>query len=73
MTLADFADYLEDEAENGALDPALAKSGSQDMTQPLTSYWISSSHNTYLTGDQWQSDSSVEMYVRVLKVQPEPR
>uniref|UniRef100_A0A3P8X6A8 Phosphoinositide phospholipase C n=1 Tax=Cynoglossus semilaevis TaxID=244447 RepID=A0A3P8X6A8_CYNSE len=39
----------------------------QDMTQPLNSYFIATSHNTYLTGDQLLSQSRVEMYAYVLQ------
>ncbi|XP_039972491.1 1-phosphatidylinositol 4,5-bisphosphate phosphodiesterase delta-3-A [Xiphias gladius] len=38
----------------------------QDMSHPLVHYFISSSHNTYLTKDQVTSASSTEPYIRAL-------
>ncbi|PIO00678.1 hypothetical protein AB205_0083920 [Aquarana catesbeiana] len=52
--------------DENSIVPPEALDLSDDMTQPLTSYFINSSHNTYLTAGQLTGNSSVEMYRQVL-------
>uniref|UniRef100_A0A8C7G3H5 Phosphoinositide phospholipase C n=1 Tax=Oncorhynchus kisutch TaxID=8019 RepID=A0A8C7G3H5_ONCKI len=51
--------------ENNVFDPDHARVY-QDMTRSLAHYFISSSHNTYLTSDQVTGYSSTEAYIRAL-------
>ncbi|XP_054946360.1 1-phosphatidylinositol 4,5-bisphosphate phosphodiesterase beta-1 isoform X2 [Physeter macrocephalus] len=59
-----FMRYLSGE-ENGVVPPEKLDLN-EDMSQPLTHYFINSSHNTYLTAGQLAGNSSVEMYRQVL-------
>ncbi|XP_058015926.1 1-phosphatidylinositol 4,5-bisphosphate phosphodiesterase beta-3 [Ahaetulla prasina] len=64
MSLEGFGRYLGGE-ENTVVPPEKLDL-SDDMTHPLSSYFINSSHNTYLTAGQLTGNSSVEMYRQVL-------
>ena len=52
--------------DNDAFDPIREEFDKRTMNKPISEYWINSSHNTYLTGDQFTSHSSVEMYLNAL-------
>ncbi|KAM8795397.1 1-phosphatidylinositol 4,5-bisphosphate phosphodiesterase delta-3 [Eudromia elegans] len=64
MTLDGFTMYLLS-TDGDILNPEHTRVH-QDMSQPLCHYFISSSHNTYLTRNQIGGSSSTEAYVRVL-------
>uniref|UniRef100_A0A672QF58 Phosphoinositide phospholipase C n=1 Tax=Sinocyclocheilus grahami TaxID=75366 RepID=A0A672QF58_SINGR len=64
ISLMGFAKYLGGE-ENSVVPPERLDL-IDDMNQPLSHYFINSSHNTYLTVGQLTGMSSVEMYRQVL-------
>jgi phosphatidylinositol phospholipase C delta len=64
LTQKQFTSFL-NSTFNDAFDPDLQQIP-RPLTEPLSHYWINTSHNTYLTGDQLQSKSSVEAYIRAM-------
>lgn len=67
FTVSEFLSFLFSK-ENSIWDEKFSEINNLDMNNPLSHYWISSSHNTYLTGDQIRSESSTEAYVRCLRL-----
>ncbi|KAJ2660122.1 1-phosphatidylinositol 4,5-bisphosphate phosphodiesterase delta-1 [Coemansia sp. RSA 1199] len=47
-------------------DASLPGMDQADLDMPLNQYYISTSHNTYLTGDQLVGSSTVEQYIHAL-------
>ncbi|KAJ8002601.1 hypothetical protein DPEC_G00160590 [Dallia pectoralis] len=64
MTFAGFYRYME--SKDGHVFDQTHMSVYQDMTQPLCHYYISSSHNTYLTGNQLVGRSRQDSYASAL-------
>lgn len=66
FTVNEFIDYLF--SKHNEIFDSRCNRIYQDMNKSLCDYWISSSHNTYLFGDQFSSESSTEAYVRALRM-----
>eukprot|EP00040_Diaphanoeca_grandis_P017343 m.90271 g.90271 ORF g.90271 m.90271 type:complete len:1366 (-) comp26381_c0_seq1:90-4187(-) len=67
LTAREFIHFLHS-SDNDVRQPSLSSTQvTMDMNQPLVHYFIASSHNTYLMGDQYKSESSPEAYIAQLR------
>ena len=64
LSFEGFAKYLMDK-NNYAYAPETFRIDESVMNEPLSHYYMASSHNTYLTGHQLKGESSVELYSQV--------
>ncbi|XP_045109781.1 1-phosphatidylinositol 4,5-bisphosphate phosphodiesterase classes I and II-like isoform X4 [Portunus trituberculatus] len=64
LSIEGFLKYLMSD-ENTVISMEMADQYA-DMEQPLSHYFINSSHNTYLTGHQFTGKASIEMYRQCL-------
>jgi hypothetical protein len=65
LSLVEFQQLLVAPA-NQAACPLKSAQQDEQLNFPLMDYWIASSHNSYLDGDQLASNSSADMYRRLL-------
>lgn len=64
LSFEGFATFMMDESNNAFF----TKPPDNDyMSEPLSHYFIASSHNTYITGHQLRGEGSVEHYTRTLE------
>lgn len=64
LSFEGFARFMMDK-DNYAFPNEYATPSETEMQQPLSQYYIASSHNTYLTGHQLKGESSVQLYSQV--------
>ena len=66
LTYSDFLSIMLS-ASNDAYNPQVKKRNANILHEPLSNYYIASSHSTYLAGDQVTGAASIDRYITVLE------